>query len=106
MGLIVIVGYKPLAGKEAELLQLTKDHVPILRAQGLATKRKVTAMRAKDGTIIEVFEWKSAEAIIEAHKNPAVLEMWGRYSKACEIVKLNQLPESSDMFASFEPIEL
>ena len=29
-------------------------------------------MRAADGTIVEVFEWRSAEAIQQAHNNPAV----------------------------------
>jgi hypothetical protein len=29
---IVIVAYKPKPGKEADLLQLTREHVPLLRA--------------------------------------------------------------------------
>jgi hypothetical protein len=56
-GSIVIVAYKPKPGKEADLLQLTREHVPLLRAEGLATDRPVIACQAKDGTIVEVFEW-------------------------------------------------
>jgi quinol monooxygenase YgiN len=73
MSVIVIVAYRPRPGKEALLLQLTKEHVTILREQGLATERVPYAMRSADGTIIEVFEWKSKEAIEAAHTNPAVL---------------------------------
>ena len=88
------------------LLELTRTHVPILREQGLATDRAAIAMRAKDGTIVEVFEWKSTDAIGQAHSNPAVLAMWTQYDEACQFVSLNTLAESADMFAGFEPIEL
>ena len=106
MGIIVIVAYRPQPGKEALLLQLTRDHVPVLRAQGLATDRPVTAMRASDGTIVEVFEWMSHEAIGQAHSNPAVLKLWERYEEACDIVPLTALKECAGMFAGFEPIDL
>jgi hypothetical protein len=102
---LVIVAYKPKPGKEADLLQLTREHVPLLRAEGLATDHPVTACQAKDGTIVEVFEW--AEGGIErAHKNPVVLKLWERYAAACDIVPLSSLPEASNMFASFTPLEL
>jgi hypothetical protein len=105
-GVLVIVAYRPRPGKEALLLELTKEHTPILRGQGLATDRPAYAMRAADGTIIEVFEWKSQEAIAAAHTNPEVLKLWERYGEACEYVPLTSVKESSDMFAGFEPIEL
>jgi hypothetical protein len=103
---IVIVAYRPRPGKEALLLELTKVHVPILRGQGLATDRPVQAMRAADGTIIEVFEWKSPAAIDAAHTNPEVLKLWARYAEACEYVPLIQVKECSDMFAGFAPVDL
>ena len=106
MGVMVIVAYRPKPDKEAMLLQLTREHLPILRAEGLASERPSYAMRAKDRTIVEIFEWKSQAAIDSAHTNAAVGKMWGRYAEACEIVPLKDLKEASDMFASFEPIEL
>jgi len=106
MGRMVIVAYRPRSGKEAVLLELTKQHCPILRSQGLVTDRPAYAMRAADGTIIEVFEWKSEEAIAAAHTNPAVLKMWQQYGEACEYVSLTSVKECGDMFAGFEPIEL
>ena len=102
---IVIVAYKPKPGKEADLLQLTREHVPLLRAEGLATGHPVTACQARDGTIVEVFEWADG-GIERAHTNPLVMKLWERYAAACDIVPLTSLPEASTMFASFTPLNL
>jgi len=106
MSVLVIVAYRPRPGMEARLLELTKEHVPILRGQGLVTERPPYAMRSEDGTIIEVFEWKSQAAIDAAHSNPVVLQMWARYDEACEYIPLIKVKECSDLFAGFEPIDL
>ena len=103
-GVIVIVAYRPKAGKEKELLELVSSRVPTLRKEGLVTDRKPTIMRARDGTIIEVSEWKSQEAIDAAHKNPNVLAMWDKFFKLCDCVPLKNLREAEEMFAGFEPI--
>src|SRR6266496_4987207 len=76
---IVIVAYRPKPGKETELLDLMGNRVPILRKEGLVTDREPIIMRARDGTIIEVSEWKSREAIDAAHRNPNVLAMWEKF---------------------------
>jgi hypothetical protein len=102
---IVIVAYKPKPGKDAELLQLTREHVPLLRAEGLATEHAVTACQAKDGTVVEVFEWE-AGGVERAHSNPAVMKLWERYAAACDYVPLATLSESSTQFASFTPLNL
>jgi hypothetical protein len=106
MGRFVIVAYRPHPGKEQLLLELTREHLPILRSQGLATDRPSYVMKAADGTIIEVFEWKSADAIAAAHQNPVWQAMCARYSEACEYVRLQTLSESKNMFAEFEPVSL
>jgi hypothetical protein len=102
---IVIVAYRPKPGKEADLLQLTREHVPLLRAEGLATDHPVTACQAKDGTIVEVFEW-AAGGTEKAHTNPVVLKLWERYAATCDYVPLATLAESSNLFASFTPLDL
>jgi quinol monooxygenase YgiN len=103
-GVIVIVAYRPKPGKEKELLELVRNRVPTLRKEGLVTDRNPTIMRAHDGTIIEVSEWKSQEAIDAAHKNPNVWTMWEKFFAACEFVPLKNLREAEEMFAGFEPI--
>jgi quinol monooxygenase YgiN len=72
MGRIVIVGYKPKPGKAEALRSLARSHIQRLRVEGLVTPGEAIIMEVNDGTIIEVFEWKSKEAIESAHKNPAV----------------------------------
>lgn len=100
---IVIVGYKPKAGKEEALRQLMREHLSILRSQNLATHRDSIMMEAKDGTIIEVFEWKSKSAIEQAHTNPAVLEMWGKYAEVCEYIPVGKVEETANLFSDFTP---
>ena len=104
-GVIVIVAYRPKPGKKKEALALVRSRVPTLRTEGLVTDRVPTIMRARDGTIIEVSEWKSEDAIDAAHKNPNVLAMWNQFFQICDCVPLNTLAEANDLFAGFEPIE-
>lgn len=81
-----------------------KTHLPRLKLEGLVTDRESIIMEAADGTIIEVFEWLSAEAIANAHNNPVVQEMWSEYSVVCDYVPLNTLVEAGNMFATFSPL--
>ncbi len=105
MGVVVIVGYKPMPGKEKELDLLMKTHVPRLRAEGLVTDRESILMRSKNGTIVEVFEWKSKQAIESAHANPEVLKMWEEYAQVCEFIPLSKLEEAGEMFAEFSSVD-
>ena len=104
MGRIVIVAYKPKPGKVDALKELTKTHVSRLKQEGLVTDREPIIMKTADGTIIEVFEWLSTEAIQKAHTNPEVQKMWGEYAAVCDYVPLNSLSEASNMFADFMPL--
>jgi quinol monooxygenase YgiN len=104
-GVCVIVAYRPKPGKENEVLELVRNRVPTLRGEGLVTDRDPVIMRARDGTIIEVSEWKSHEAIDATHKNPNVLAMWKKFFAVCDCVPLKTVPETETMFAGFEPIE-
>jgi len=105
MGDMVIVTYRPKPGCAAALAELVRDHVPDLRRWGLATDRPALAMRAGDGTIVEVFEWADG-AIARAHEHPEVQAMWGRYGAVCDYVPLRDLAEAAQLFAQFEPIDL
>ena len=104
-GVCAIVAYRPKPGKEEEVLALVRDRVPTLRQEDLVTNRKPVIMRSCDGTIIEVSEWKSHQAIDAAHKNPNVLAMWNKFFAVCDCIPLSTLAEAQEMFADFEPIE-
>lgn len=102
--IVVIVAYRPKPGKGKELLDLVRSRVPTLRKEDLVTDREPTIMRARDGTIIEVSEWKSHEAIDAAHKNPNVLAMWEKFFAICDCVPFRTLAEAEEMFPDFEPL--
>lgn len=103
MGRIVIACYRPKPGQAEALHALACTHHLRLYEQGLATRRRPIAMVARDGTLLEVFEWKSQRAIDEAHHNPAVLQMWSEYAAVCDYVPVGQIAGAAELFAGFEP---
>jgi quinol monooxygenase YgiN len=103
MGKIVIATYKPKKGKEKALDALVRNHVKVLRNQGLATLRTPMIMKSADGTVIEVFEWISKQAIEDAQTNKDVQEYWNRYRDVCEIIPISSLMESNKSFSEFNP---
>ena len=103
MGKIVIATYKPKPGKEKILDRLVKDHVKVLRNYGFATLRTPMIMKAEDGTIVEVFEWISKQAIEEAKENKDVQEYWDQYKEVCDIIPVSQLIEANTSFSEFSP---
>ena len=105
MGHIVIVGYKPKPGKNEALKTLMRTHLPRLQKEGLATNRESIIMEAEDGTIVEVFEWVSEDAIHNAHANPVVQQMWGEYAEVCDYVPVGSLAEAGNLFSGFKPMD-
>ncbi len=106
MGRIVIVAYRPKPGRQPALERLMRHHHERLRAEGLATDRRPVLMRTRDGTVVEVFEWISADAPAAAHANSAVQRMWTEYAEVSDYVPLAELSEARETFAEFEPLEL
>jgi hypothetical protein len=104
MGSISVACYRPRPGQEHALLELVRNHLPPLRGVGLVTERAPIVMRAADGTIVEVFEWASKEAIARAHENPVVLDLWKKFEAACWYETPSNLAEFQNMFSHFEPI--
>jgi hypothetical protein len=106
MANMVIAVYRPRAGREAELLELVRGHVPALRKLGLATERPPTVLRAKDGSLLEVFEWVSPEAVERAHHLPEVQQLWARFEQVCEWAPLESLEEARTPFSHFELVDV
>ena len=82
---------------------MVKNHVKVLRNQGLAALRPPMIMKSADGTVIEVFEWISKQAIEDAKHNKDVQEYWDKYRDVCEIIPISQLIESNTSFSEFNP---
>jgi hypothetical protein len=104
MGSISVACYRPRPGCEEALVELVRNHLPPLRSEGLVTDRASIVMRAADGTIIEVFEWSSKEAIEGAHKNPVVLDLWKRFEALCSYETPGNVEEFKNMFSHFEAL--
>lgn len=86
------------------LLAAVRKHLQVLRAENVVTDRPAYVMRAADGTIVEVFEWSSAEAIARAHSAPAVHALWAEFAAACDYRPLSGLAECQQLFAEFESV--
>ena len=104
MGSMVVACYTPKPGCADKLLELVRDHLPPLRTRGLATPREAVVMRAADGSIVEIFEWVSQEAIAAAHGNPVVLDLWERFEAVCTYRAPAAIAEFQQFFAHFEPL--
>lgn len=104
MGVTVIAIFRAKPGQDDALLACLRDHLPVLRGQGLATDRPPVVLRARDGAVLEVFEWESEAAIDAAHANPEVLKLWERYAACCEPITLSDLAEARQMFPAFERV--
>lgn len=106
MGVIVICVFRPKPGKDKQLVELIRSHVPFLRSLGLATPRVPIVGRAGDGSIVEVFEWESEDAVNSAHEHPAVRALWKRFEALCTYETLGSLAESAAPFPNLEPVDL
>jgi hypothetical protein len=61
-------------------------------------------MRARDGTMIEVFEWLSPHSCERARDNPAVQALQAEFAAVCEFVPLGQLPEAAQTPSEFDAL--
>ena len=104
MGRAVIVAYRPKPGMGEQLESLVARHVELLRAEGLASAKPAYAMCAADGTIVEVFEWLSQDAIDRAHASSKVQALWTEFSLACDYVPVGSLAEASRPFSEFRSL--
>lgn len=100
----VIAAYRPKTGKLHDLRELVRSHVPRLRELGLATDSVSHLLEAADGTLLEVFEWVSAEAVSTAHEHPEVLVLWEQFASLCDHVSPASVPECAELFPHFKPL--
>jgi hypothetical protein len=100
----VIAAYRPKPGQSDALLALVREHVPILRRAGMATEVPPVVLKAADGTLLEIFDWVSEQAVARAHESPEIQALWERFGAVCDYVKLGELAESTKLFPDFERI--
>lgn len=103
---IVIALYKPKPGREKALVKTLEGHLPALRKAKLVTKRPAILMKAADGTLLEVFEWRSERHSGLAHEHPGVVPVWEAIGRDAEFATLGGLSEAKTPFPHFEPVEI
>ncbi|WP_127498783.1 hypothetical protein [Paenibacillus glycanilyticus] len=103
---IAIALYRPHAGKEQELHEIVREHGPALKREGLITELPLLQLEAEDGTVIEIFEWKSEEAKRQAHSSPVIWPIWERMMAVAEMTGLGSLKEAAQPFPNFRRLEL
>ena len=103
---VVMAIYAPKEGKEEELLELIRGHVPALRALGLASDRPAQLLKTFDGSAyIEIFAWANAEASSKAHETPEVQAIWGPMMEIADFPALKDLEEGQHRFPHFAPVD-
>lgn len=103
---IAMALYRPNPGKEETLKDIVKIHLPTLANEGLITERTPIHLEATDGTIIEIFGWKSEEAKDKAHQSSRVLQVWEQMMEVAEMTNLSSLSEANQPFPNFKPLSL
>lgn len=98
--------YRPHKGKDAALRKLIAQHIPTLRRLELITDRPAILAKSSNGTYIEIFEWRTADTGYKAQQHPAVAEVWEAMARIADLPALESIPEVSERFPHFEPINL
>ncbi|MBM7585140.1 quinol monooxygenase YgiN [Bacillus pakistanensis] len=104
--LLTIALYKPYAEKEKELNDILKNHVSTLQEEELITSLEPIRILSKNGTVMEIFEWRSEEAKDLAHQSNQVMTIWENMMEVAEMKSLSSLPEASTLFPNFKPYTL
>ena len=103
-GSVVLCCYRPKPGKQAELLEVLRDHVQTLRMLGFAAGHARTLMTAADGTVIEIFQWDSEDASRKAHDHPEVRKIWKRIEDLAACVPIGTVAEAAKPFSPFQSV--
>ncbi|HKX26871.1 MAG TPA: hypothetical protein VJ302_04180 [Blastocatellia bacterium] len=103
---VALALYRPFEGKDAELRELIAQHIPTLRRLELITDRPPILLKSKNGTYIEIFEWRAPESARAAHHHPEVAKVWEAMGKVCDFPALESLDEARAQFPNFDPIQL
>lgn len=102
--LFAVALYRPHPGREQELRAIVRQHVPALRREELITDFPPFVLQGRDGTLIEMFEWKSVEAKDQAHRSAVVRPLWEKMMEVAEMTSLSTLQEAEQIFPAFSRI--
>jgi hypothetical protein len=101
---IALILYSPRKGREQELIEMLQHNIPVMRKLGLVTDREQILAGTKDGSIIQIFEWKSQDSQEQAMAHPVVQEMWLKAGNISEFQKPAAVAEFNEVFSMFKTI--
>lgn len=88
------------------MLQHLRAAFPMLRKNGFISENKVIGLRSRDGRVLVIFEWASAEAIDLAGEHPEVQEYWIEQDKISTFDRASDLPEFQRTMPVFERVDI
>jgi hypothetical protein len=100
-----MVVYNPYKGREQELLPAVKASYIDFMKGGYVTSEPPKVMKAKDNSIVLIFEWKNEQMKNDALADPVIQKHWMLLSKLCEFARPMNLIEFQEPFSEFETIE-
>lgn len=107
---VVLALYQVAKENEKALLKLLPKKRRYFLKTGYATKRLPILLRSRENPeiFIEIFEWKSQEAVAKAHQGPKVRAIWDEMDKLCKRIGqgLNEIPEFATPFPHFDPVDV
>jgi hypothetical protein len=101
-----IVVYKPYKGREQELVPAIVASYRDLHQRGYVTAQPAKLMKAANGSIVMIFDWKDENMKNNAQADPVIQQHWMALSKLCEFDKPMNLIECQQPFSEFEAIEI
>ena len=104
MSKIASVVYKPRKDKDQELFDSLLVNIPIMRKLGLVTSREQIIAKAKDGCLIQIFEWIGEESEEQAMAHPVVQEMWMKVAKISDFQRPMSVAEFQEQLSKFETL--
>ncbi len=74
----VVVRYTSRPGHDEELKDMVRRHWTTLHREHLTTDRPAIVLQVDSApaVFLELFEWKSEEAVRTAHDHPAIRDLW------------------------------
>jgi hypothetical protein len=99
----VMAVYRARDRCEEQLVGLLRRHYPTLNSLGLVANGGAILLRSPEEPVfVEIFEWKSQDAIRIAHESKEVQALWAGLGDIAANITLSDLKESGKTFAKFQ----
>ena len=110
MSAVVIATYQVKPKNTDKLFLLLKERRNLFLSQGYITNRPPLLLQSKieDEFFIEIFEWKTEVASLNAYKDEKVIEIESKMEEFLvdDGFSIDKIPEASISFPHFEPLNI